>query len=266
MIVAARPKLKATIKRQPESDAVERDRREQHDERGRARKQARGDADTEDALRPHAGVVMVVMTVAVAMSVDVVVVMAVTVAWPRPRSAPAGPPHRRPTTSSPETSVSHGIELLRNDELRERERDDADREDAGRVRDRDRASEQERVTRPAPRPDEVGRDERLAMTRRECVGGAPEGGDEEGQEQHTSETSPCSISASKPPASCSTAACAVDRGWRSGPSPGVKVAAALDTSSGERSRSFGYARSAAALALGGTSDVDEALRRLARRS
>ena len=51
--------------------------------------------------------------------------------------------HPTPTTSSPETSVSHGIELLGDDELRERERHEAEAEDADRVRHGDGRAEDE---------------------------------------------------------------------------------------------------------------------------
>ena len=59
------------------------------------------------------------------------------------------------------------------------ERDEAEREDAGRVGRRHRRAEQERVARLALRADEVARDERLPVTGRERVHGAPERRDQQ---------------------------------------------------------------------------------------
>ena len=51
VIVSARPTLNATISSSPKRDAVQGDRREQDDERGGARKQSAGDADSEERAR-----------------------------------------------------------------------------------------------------------------------------------------------------------------------------------------------------------------------
>ena len=59
---------------EPVADAVERDRREQDDERGRARDDPAGDADPEQAPRLSAWSCVVVVPVAVAVPVAVVVV------------------------------------------------------------------------------------------------------------------------------------------------------------------------------------------------
>jgi hypothetical protein len=74
------------------------------------------------------------------------------------------------------------VKPLRNDERRERERDDPEREDADRVRGGDDQAERDGVARPAACPHEVPGDDRLAVTRRERVGCAPEGGQEERNE------------------------------------------------------------------------------------
>ena len=68
--------------------------------------------------------------------------------------------------------------------LRERERDEAEREDAGRVGDRDGGAEQDGMPRRALRADEVARDECLAVPGRERVGRSPEGGDQEREQDH----------------------------------------------------------------------------------
>ena len=76
VIASASPSENATIRTSPKATPVERDRREQDDERGRAREDAARDADGEQAAQPGAGlccmavrrmvvVVTVVMIVAV---------------------------------------------------------------------------------------------------------------------------------------------------------------------------------------------------------
>ena len=76
------------------------------------------------------------------------------------------------------------VELLGHDECREAERDEAESEHARCVRNRHRATEKKCVARSPLRPDEVRGDHRLAMAGRECVSRAPEGRDQERQEQH----------------------------------------------------------------------------------
>ena len=110
VIVSARPTLKATIKQQSEGDAMQRDRGEQHDERGRTGKQSAGDADGEQRApaqrRSSCVVVMVVMAVRVRTAC-------------RQRAASTDAPIE--TTRRPEARLSHGIEVVRHDELREGE-------------------------------------------------------------------------------------------------------------------------------------------------
>ena len=65
--------------------------------------------------------------------------------------------------------VEPRVELIRDDELRERERDDAEREHPGRVRDRDGGAEDQRVARLPAGAGEVGRHHRLAVAGREGV-------------------------------------------------------------------------------------------------
>ena len=72
-----------------------------------------------------------------------------------------------------------GVELLRDDERGQAERHESEREDSGRVRDRDRPAEHERVPRRSLRSDEVRSDHRLPVTRSESVRGAPERRDQE---------------------------------------------------------------------------------------
>ena len=97
--------------REPEPDPVQRDRRQEDDERRRARKQPGGDSNAEDSLRRQGVVVfvmpvVVVVGVTVAMRVPVVVVVAWW--WLRERSRWRSTDAPTNTTSSPETSVSHG--------------------------------------------------------------------------------------------------------------------------------------------------------------
>ena len=71
------------------------------------------------------------------------------------------------------------IEGVGNDELGQHERDETEREHAGGMRDCDGGAEQHGVARTALRADEVAGDERLAVTRRQCVHGAPERRDQQ---------------------------------------------------------------------------------------
>src|SRR5262245_65205526 len=73
------------------------------------------------------------------------------------------------------------VELLRDDELRERERDEAEREDADRVRRGHDQPERGGVPGLPALADEVGGDDRLAVSRREGVRRAPEEGEGEGE-------------------------------------------------------------------------------------
>ena len=69
-----------------------------------------------------------------------------------------------------------------------------------------------------------------------------------------SDSSPCSMRASKPPPSCAGACASPRPGGAPGDSPGSIAAVARRTSSGERSRSFGYARSPRLSLISGTSE------------
>ena len=101
----------------------------------------------------------------------------------RPSAAAGGAPTTPTTTTrSPGDEREPRVELLGDDEPREQERDEAEREDPGRVGDGHGRAEDERVARRSARADEVPGDERLAVARRERVHGAPEGGDEEREE------------------------------------------------------------------------------------
>jgi hypothetical protein len=70
--------------------------------------------------------------------------------------------------------VQPRVEVIRHDELRERERDEAEREDADVCVAVTIRPEQRRVPGRAALADEVGGDDRLAVPGRERVGGAPE--------------------------------------------------------------------------------------------
>ncbi len=96
--------------------------------------------------------------------------------------------HRGSDTHYEETRGQRepGIQRLRHDELRQEERHEAEREDAGGVGHRDDPTEEERVERSPPCADEIAGHDRLAMPRRECVRGTPEGRDQE-RDQHDAE-------------------------------------------------------------------------------
>ena len=75
-----------------------------------------------------------------------------------------------------------GIQLLGDDELRQGQRDEPEREDARRVCDRDDQAERNRVTWPAAGAHEIPGDDRLTVTRSQCVRCAPEGRDQQRDE------------------------------------------------------------------------------------
>ena len=115
----------------------------------------------------------------VAVVVIVAVLVAVTVHGPVAR---AKHDHADRDDEQRRGEVEPRIEILGNDELREAERDEAEREDTDRVRDRDDPAEQERVSRLAARADHVAGDDRLPVAGRERVRSAPEHCDEERDE------------------------------------------------------------------------------------
>ena len=106
------------------------------------------------------------------------------------RRAPAGAadPRERSTAPRHDDQQARGeveprVELLGQDVLREGQRDEAEREDADRVRDRDDRPERHRVAGGAARAHQVGGDHRLAVAGRERVQRAPaERGEQEEQE------------------------------------------------------------------------------------
>ena len=63
VIDSARPRLNATISSEPERDTVQRDRREQDDERGRAGKQPARDADREQPAHARRALLLVAVVV-----------------------------------------------------------------------------------------------------------------------------------------------------------------------------------------------------------
>ena len=82
----------------------------------------------------------------------------------------------------PGDEVEPRVQVLGNDELREQQRDRAEREDAGRVGDGDDAAEVRGVAHGSALADEVRGDDRLAVAGAERVGGAPEEREGECQE------------------------------------------------------------------------------------
>ena len=102
------------------------------------------------------------------------------------RAAQPLPEHRRSDgdDEQPRGERQPGVELVGDDELREQERDQSEGEDAGGVRRGHGRAEQERVPRLALGSDEVAGDERLPVPRREGVDCAPEGGDQEREQDH----------------------------------------------------------------------------------
>ncbi len=76
------------------------------------------------------------------------------------------------------------VQLVGHDEPGEQERDESEPEDAGRVRDRHRRSEEERVPRLPLRPHEVAGDERLPVPRGQRVDGSPERRDQQRDQDH----------------------------------------------------------------------------------
>ena len=133
------------------------------------------------------------------------------------------------------------VQLLGNDERGKPERHEAEREDAGRVRDRDGAAEEEGVARPSLRPDEVGGDHRLAVSRRQRVRRTPERRDQEREEERAERELAAldeRLEAASHVHGCGRVA---DRRGRSRlPTRGRRSPCAEVTSSGERRRSAGY--------------------------
>ena len=165
VIVNASPALKATISSRPNANRCKRDRGEQDDECGGAWEQSSGDADGEEGTEAEVFPVAVVMMVIV----PVRVCAPVQPARPQNRSADRD-------DEQPGDEVEPRVQLVGNDEAREQQGDEAEREDADRVRHGHDQAEQGGVTRRAALADEVGRDDRLAVPRRKCVRHAPEQG------------------------------------------------------------------------------------------
>ena len=196
------------------------------------------------------------VVVPVVMAVVVVIVVVLFMRWP---SAPAKPlaQHRRPDGDDQETGDERQprVELLGKDELGEREGHDADREDACRVRDRDRSAEHERVARRPRVPTRYAATSALPWPGvRACA--APQNA---AMRSETRSTPSRDVSLLDQRLESATLvlrgrrATSIDGGVP-GASPSSTIAAALETSSGERSRSFGYARSARLSLVPGTSE------------
>ena len=98
VIESASPALNATISTEPEGDPVQRDGREEDDERGRAREEPAGDADGGQRAPAELRVAMAVVVMVVPVAVRVAV----------PKLAPTSTDAPTPITRSPETSPIHG--------------------------------------------------------------------------------------------------------------------------------------------------------------
>src|SRR5262245_42388129 len=135
---------------EPEGDPVQRDGREEHDERGRAGEKPAGDADRGQRAPAELPVAVVVMVVPVTMGSPV----------------PDAPKQYRRADADheqPGDEPDPGVELLGDDELRERERDEAEREDADRVRRGHDQAERGGVSWLPALADEVGGHDRLPV-------------------------------------------------------------------------------------------------------
>ena len=196
-----------------------RDGAEQDDERGRAR-----DQPGRRAERDQAAAVMVVMVV-----VAVVVVIVVAARAAAQDRDPDADDHQPGRERQPR------VELLRQDPRGEPQRDGAERDDAGRVRDGDGRAEHERVARAAARADEVGGDHRLAVAGRERVQRAPaERGEQQQDEQAVAlEQRGEAVAALSPPVAAGASPASTL------PRPGRTSNAARVTSLGLASRSSG---------------------------
>ncbi len=162
-----------------EADPMERDRRDQDDERRRAREKACCNAHTEDSLRRELIVVMVmVLAVSVVMAVVVVFVARNPRAEPLAKNAGADRDDEEPGDER-----EPRVELFGEDELRQAESHEPEREDARGVRDRHGAAEHERMSGGPARTDQVCGDQRLSVTRCQSVRSAPERGDEERKQE-----------------------------------------------------------------------------------
>src|SRR5262249_55157577 len=130
---------------EPEGQPVQRDRREQDDERGWARQQPAGDADGEQAL---ARVMVMLMIVLVSSRMQ-------------EAAAQHGDADRDDHHAGDE--VDPRIEPVGDDPLREAERHEPEREDADRMCDGDDRAEQRGILRRTALPDQVRSDDRLTV-------------------------------------------------------------------------------------------------------
>ena len=132
-----------------------------------------------------------------AVLVPVVVVVVMVVA----ARAEALAKHRRADEDDeqPRDEREPRVELLRDDECGQAEGHESEREHAGGMRDRDRSAEEERMPRCPLRADEVRRDHRLPVPRREGMRGPQNAAIRSETRSTPTERSPSSMSASKPP-------------------------------------------------------------------
>src|SRR5439155_19624438 len=145
-----------------ERDPVQRDRGQQDDEGRRAGKEPAGYSDREQRAEARdlavAGAV-VIMTVPEGVA---------------PTQARAQNSRPDPDDEQARYEVQPRVELVRDDQLRERERDEPQCEDPDRVRHGHDQAEQRRVCGRAALPHQVGGDDRLAVSGGERMRGAPE--------------------------------------------------------------------------------------------
>ena len=147
---------------QSEGDAAERDGGQQQNERRRARNQSAARAERDQAADAH-----FIRDVGVHASI------AVMVREPRNRDASDRAPVKQrrshPYDGDPGDRAENRRDRLRQHEARKVECDQSERQDADRVGEGHHQSEENGMTRRAARADQVGRDQRLAVARRERV-------------------------------------------------------------------------------------------------
>ena len=251
MIVAARPTLKARISARPKPtrcSAIAARRTTSADGHG---SRPGGDADAEEPSAVDSLVVVVVVVVVRdrGRGGGAVIVMVVRAAARSRREQ-----HRGADADDEQTRDERQprIERLGDDEPGEEQRDETEREDAGRVGHGHDRAEEHGVAGPALRPDEIAGDDRLAVSRRERVRGAPEGGEREREQDRAEREVAAGNQRLEAAALVRGGAAASSEGGVPGPRPSAKRAVAADTSSGERRRSCGYARSSSLVLSAGT--------------
>ena len=165
------PEAEGDDHHEPERELVLGHGGEQDDERRRAGDQPGRRAHREDAARGEVLRVVMVMVVPVRVRLPL----------PRPRAQHRGADHHHEQARG---QVQPRVQLLWQHERRQRERDDAEQQHTGRMRDRDGRAQRGRVLRGPARADEVRGDHGLAVAGGERVHRAPPERGEQQQDQH----------------------------------------------------------------------------------